>query len=310
MIDQLIRDAFDEVITETPPPPSFPPIAPRTRRTAWLTPAMALGAGAAAVLLAFGWANLMSPGGTPDPAGTPPPVSSEPTTTLAAVTTLSPGVAVPDVIGLDGAAAITALEAAGFSAIWSDENGHPDDTVRGQLPTPGSPAEPGSTVVISLRPACALYEAQRESEEDVIVLFPCAPTLDELDFQPVWRARQIGEDEVTATFRNLVSGPTDFERDLSFSSFFDLETAAALNTVTLTGAALVLDFNDAIVVNNASTSTGGIQFNDELRANAFQFPEVDSVEFRLDGSCEAWSTLFESDGCWVITRAQWEQQAD
>ena len=66
---------------------------------------------------------------------------------------------------------------------------------------------------------------------------------------------------------------------------------------------MIVDFNDAIYVNNASTSSGGMAFNAELRQNVFQYEYVESVEFRINGSCEAWATYFQSDGCWVITRA-------
>lgn len=308
MTDELIRDAFEEILTETPSPPPFPRGHASAGRTQWQTSALALGAGAAAVILVFGWAYLVAPDNPSDPGTSPPPTRAETNTTMATVTTLSPGVAVPDVIDLDGAAAIAAIEAAGFTAVWDEAVGQPDEPVRGQLPLPGSVEEPGSVVVISPRPGCAFYETQRQSEEDVVVLFPCISTVDAIDFEQVWRTRQPGEDELTATFRSLLAGPTDFEGELSFSSFFSIETAAALNSVTLIDGALVADFNDAILVNNASTSTGGVLFNAELRANAFQFPEVDTVEFRINGSCEAWSAYFESDGCWVVTRAEWEAQ--
>ncbi len=69
----------------------------------------------------------------------------------------------------------------------------------------------------------------------------------------------------------------------------------------------MVDFNDAIIVNNMGTATGMVQFNAELHRNVFLHPEVNSVEFHLNGDCEAWSALFESDGCRVKSRADWEQ---
>ena len=113
-------------------------------------------------------------------------------------------------------------------------------------------------------------------------------------------------DRIEWTLRSLLAGPTADEQVAGFFSFFDETTADALNSVTFTDGRVVADFNEAIYVNNASTSTGGLFFNAELRANMFQHPEVDSVEFRINGDCEAWSTFFQSDGCWVITRADWE----
>ena len=96
-------------------------------------------------------------------------------------------------------------------------------------------------------------------------------------------------------------------RAVGFVSGFDEATADALHGVTLTDGRLVVDFNDAIIVNNMSTSTGMVQFNAELHRNVFLHPEVDSVEFHFNGDCAAWSALFESDGCRVISRADWNQ---
>ena len=115
-------------------------------------------------------------------------------------------------------------------------------------------------------------------------------------------------DRIEWTLRSLLAGPTDEERAAGFTSFFDEATADALNSVTLSDGHVVADFNDAIYVNNANTSTGGLFFNAHLRANLFQHPEVNSVEFRVTGDCEAWSAFFQSDGCWIITRADWDQQ--
>jgi spore germination protein GerM len=114
-------------------------------------------------------------------------------------------------------------------------------------------------------------------------------------------------DRIEWTLRSLLAGPTTDEQAVGVTSFFDETTADALNTVTLTNGALIADFNEAIYVNNASTSTGGLFFNAELRRNVFSHPEVETVEFRINGDCEAWSAFFQSDGCWVISRTDWEQ---
>jgi hypothetical protein len=114
-------------------------------------------------------------------------------------------------------------------------------------------------------------------------------------------------DRIEWTLRSLLVGPTADERAVGFVSFFGSSTAAALNSVTLRAGHVVADFNEAIMVNNMSTSTGGIFFNAELRRSLFQHPEVETVELRLNGSCEAWSGMFESDGCWVHSRSDWYQ---
>jgi spore germination protein GerM len=114
-------------------------------------------------------------------------------------------------------------------------------------------------------------------------------------------------DRIELVLRSTLAGPTNDERGVGVTSFFDAATAEALNSVTFSDGHVVADFNDAILVNNASTSTGSVFFNAELQRNLFMIPEVDSVEFHINGNCEAWSAFFQSDGCWIITRADWNQ---
>ena len=115
-------------------------------------------------------------------------------------------------------------------------------------------------------------------------------------------------DRIQWTLRSLLAGPTDDERNIGFESAFDAATADALNGVSLTDGALVVDFNDAVVVNNMNTATGMVFFQAELERNVFQYPEVLTVEFRFEGDCEAWSALFASDGCRVVSRADWDAE--
>jgi hypothetical protein len=45
-----------------------------------------------------------------------------------------------------------------------------------------------------------------------------------------------------------------------------------------------------------------------LYANAFQFEDVESVEFQINGSCEAfWEFLQAGPVCNVLDRTGWEQ---
>ena len=114
-------------------------------------------------------------------------------------------------------------------------------------------------------------------------------------------------DRIEQTLRSLLAGPTADEKAVGFFSFFDATSADALNSVTLADGDLLVDFNEAIYVNNASTSTGGLFFGAELHRNVFSHPEVETVEFRVNGDCEAWSAFFQSDGCWVTSRADWDR---
>lgn len=139
---------------------------------------------------------------------------------------------------------------------------------------------------------------------EVAVQFPCE---EDFRYQPVARDIHPGMSPIESTLRHLLAGPTPKERSNGLITFFGDDTADALISLKAEDGHVVADFNDDIIVNNASTSFGAVAFNDVLRVNLFAFEEVDSVEFRINGSCEAWSAYFESDGCWVVTRQAYEE---
>ena len=301
MRDELIRDAFEEIVGETPPPPALP-IREPGRRSALARPILAVTAGALAVTLIFGWQNLIRSGDLPEPVGTVPPPAQLSTTTIAPVTTMRVLALVPDVVGLDFETATAIIEQAGFIVTLDDSTGQDAGTVAGQLPVAGDPAEAGAVVLISSRPACAIYEALRESEEDVAILYPCRLPDGDPNSQRVWRSRQPGEDQLTAIFRQLLAGPTDFERNLSFSSVFSRDTAGALASIAMENGVLHVELTESIYVTNRGTTAGAADMQAELLQNAFTVDEVETVEISVEGSCEAWATFLEETGCRSYTR--------
>lgn len=143
------------------------------------------------------------------------------------------------------------------------------------------------------------------ASQGVTVLFGCG-NQDAPEFiATVTRPIDVGDDPVEGSLLGLLAGPTPGEQASGIDSLFSLDTAKALDFVTLNAGELVVDFNHGIYVNNVSTSTGGVFFRAELLANVFQYPEVDTVEFQIDGSCELWAAYFESETCEVVTRADW-----
>lgn len=92
-----------------------------------------------------------------------------------------------------------------------------------------------------------------------------------------------------AALEQLLAGPTDEERASGLSSWFSSETAGLLSGVTLgSDGRAVVDFGDLRpVIPNASTSAGSAQLLAQLNATVMRFPTVDTVEFRIGGSCEA-----------------------
>lgn len=76
-----------------------------------------------------------------------------------------------------------------------------------------------------------------------------------------------------------------------------------VSEVSFTDATLVVDFAADTVFGNYTTSTGGAVFTSVLAANLFQIPGVETLEFRVGGSCEAFAEAFQGAGCRPLTRA-------
>jgi hypothetical protein len=246
-----------------------------------------------------------------------PPV----TTTLLPVTTTLPPVVVPGVVSVPDLSGLTLADARALLAdAGLDVVALPSDIdsaiVVAQEPAPGVEVDEGTVVTVDVQivPMCNPPDptAPDVGQRIITVFYECggdgiAPTPG--IGVPRIVPEQGGEaiDRIEWALRSLLAGPTVDERIAGFVSAFDAATADALDSVTLVDGLLVADFNDAIIVNNMNTSTGMIYFNAELHRNVFQHPEVHSVEFHFNGDCAAWSALFESDGCRVITRTDWDQ---
>ena len=273
-------------------------------------------AGLVLLLAACGSALADSPSQpttTPAPSTTAPE-SADSTTTQPPVAV--PGAAsVPELSGLTLADARQLLAEAGLGVLALP---HDVDSavVVAQEPAPGIEVDDGTVVTVDLQvlPTCNPPDPIAPGVGQVIISVPfecgndtIAPT------RGIGVPRIVPEqggatvDRIEWMLRSLLAGPTDDERMVGFVSAFDEATADALNGVSFSDGHVVADFNDAIIVNNMSTSTGSVFFNAELLRGVFQQADVDSVEFQLNGDCEAWSALFESDGCRVITRTDWDQ---
>ena len=219
---------------------------------------------------------------------------------------------VPVVIGDDSNLTITVLveSVAGFAECPSN----PDFPIEVDLDEPlgnralfdGSEIPPAVRQNAVAPSGCQDFEREGPNPENTIgVQFPCGG--EDFHYKPVTRDHLPGMSPIESTLRHLLAGPTPEEQSGGFSSWFGEETADALISLLIEDGHVIADFNDGIIVNNASTSSGSVGFNDELRVNLFAFEEVDSIEMRINGSCEAWSAYFESDGCWIVTRQAYEE---
>jgi hypothetical protein len=246
-------------------------------------------------------------------------VIEDTTTTAVETTTNSPAVAnvvVPDLNGLTVAAAREILDDLGLELEIAEQQ--PSRTgfglITAQGPLAGEEAATGSTVAVGVRVEAECLSASSVPFDTApgnvaaTVLFGCAQ---ESMFPDISTAvvREVADpgSPIEATLRALLAGLTDEQREMGFSSFFSEESANALNSIALSGDRLVVDFNDDILIGNASTSTGSLFLMAELQANIFQFENVNSIEFRLNGSCDAfWGWLQGS--CEIVTRTSWEER--
>jgi hypothetical protein len=120
---------------------------------------------------------------------------------------------------------------------------------------------------------------------------------------PVTRAVPATSTPVRTALEMLVRGPTAAEHAAGIRSWFSGETADVVRLVAIdsTGHA-VIDFHDLRrVIPNASSSAGSALLLTELNGTIFQFPEIRSVEYRIDGSCAAFWEWLQYD-CHVVTR--------
>lgn len=170
------------------------------------------------------------------------------------------------------------------------------------LPSPSpSPSVSPSTAPEASEPAlshCEDVAAPAGGGDVVLVFFPCSvqPDADmpstarsvEVDLPPVERLRR--------ALVALLDGPTDLERDAGMVGVVPEGSSALHGTVDLASDGLAtIDFLPTLSdVTNLSTSAAGGAFLRALRATTLQFDEVTAVEFRLDGSCEAFFEFFQS----------------
>lgn len=154
--------------------------------------------------------------------------------------------------------------------------------------------------------ACGDYPAPRPraTEEQMVlkVYFTCDADGEGRSF-PVYRLAPRTPAVLDASLRALLAGPTAAEREAKVSSWFSDETSGMLRSVTIADGHAVVDFADLRpVIPSASSSAGSARLLAELDATVFQFRSVESVEYRIEGSCEAFNEWLQYGGCDTRTR--------
>lgn len=143
------------------------------------------------------------------------------------------------------------------------------------------------------------------AEAPVYAFFTCVGALLPAEPRPVPREAQAADpvSRLESALTGLLAGPTEAETQAGYWSWFSEETELALNSVSVEpdGTAIV-DLGDLRpMIPNASTSAGGSVLISQLNATVFQVEEVTAVEYRIDGSCQAFFEWLQSI-CSVIQR--------
>jgi hypothetical protein len=104
------------------------------------------------------------------------------------------------------------------------------------------------------------------------------------------------QDVLRAALEALTAGPLPEERDQGIHSFFGEHSTTLLKDLTVRGDTVWIDFGDLrAAVPNASSSTGSFHFLAELNGTVFAVPGVEVVEYRMEGSCEAFWNFLQRD---------------
>ena len=188
-----------------------------------------------------------------------------------------------------------------------DGVGTPEATVvRVRFTSPPGEARGGATCEPAPPPG-----APAEGEMEVRVWYTCAERIaggesEGPAFVRVVRRVPQTRGVLRATLEQLLRGPTRDEELAGLSSLFGTEpgdlqedTTDLLRGVTVADGTAVVDL--ARTVGNASTSAGSVSFLGELNRTVLGVPTVAAVEYRLQGSCEAFGEWLQRSGCLRFT---------
>lgn len=107
--------------------------------------------------------------------------------------------------------------------------------------------------------------------------------------------------ELRSALSHLLAGSPEAGR-----SVFSQRTSGKLGDVRLVDGVAVVDFQDLRGhIPNASTSFVRARLYVELNSVVFKFPEVKSVLYRMNGSCQTFASWLETE-CKLISRGEWE----
>lgn len=178
---------------------------------------------------------------------------------------------------------------------------------------PGLPGDAATSTTTSVAPAfvppwgegsCAESAPEVGEDESVLKVFYNCGTGGPSGETFVYRRVPATNRVLTNTFRQLVRGPNDSEREKGFGSFFT--DTVTIEAVSLREGRAIIDFGGLeSIADSLATEEAVEYFLANLGANAFQFSSVQAVEYRSNGVCSDFWELMGGSGCDVISRTQW-----
>jgi hypothetical protein len=150
--------------------------------------------------------------------------------------------------------------------------------------------------------ACGGYRSPRPSaatgQMEVQIFFNCDADGGGVSLHPVYRLVPKSPGMLRASLVALLAGPDESERQARLGSWFSAATAKMLRSATISDGHAIVDFADLRpVIPNASTSAGSERLLSQLDATVFRFASVRSAEYRIEGSCEAFTEWLQIGGC-------------
>ena len=152
---------------------------------------------------------------------------------------------------------------------------------------------------------CGESDPPTAADHELLVYFMCglAPAAPRavLRTAPVDRDLQ---ERVEFAIGQVLSGPSGEESAQGYDAAFPRGAEQLLAGVEVTDDGLaIVDFHAELQrVGNLSASAARFAVFGTLGDTIFQFPQIDAIEYRIDGSCELWSAHFETVPCEPMRR--------
>jgi len=172
-------------------------------------------------------------------------------------------------------------------------------------------ADATTTTVAVATPAICIDDPPEESEDTTVlrVFFPCGASDLATGGTYVYRAVPATDLVLTTTIREMTAGLEDEEAQLGFRTPLPTSADGAFQGVSIVDGTAYLEFgSDDIMPPGVATVEGAQVFLSTLNANVFQFSSISAVEYRLNGSCDAFWQRLGAEECNPITRSEWQSQ--